>query len=432
MVSTLEDALLRSSKPKYGFRDKLFDFLDDGVSLRHLRIVSRVLHDLVDHRPGRLFRDLRITAPLGEQHDINSLELIVPFCHALTITISAEKRPPLRKIGPQTSLLSDDRLSINSQTSLARTLRNKWRTSRDSRTKRDSKFRASIPPDQLPPEQQVAQFLTRQRWLSIFSRCHQLQTLTLCIHGDPSWPGRTEIEDAVVDVRTSLERANLPNLQEIRFTPVHAMGIVHLRWTGFSSFGALPTAINWSMIWARLEMLDLQLRNPLFATDRLSAVQETMFKKVLYNYLRSFTPTLRRLRFVWLDGDGPSPLALHLETDLERRPPLVWQKLEEVWVGNITFPHHAIRLASEVAPKLNRLWVLKANHRNSCMDLADPAAWINVPFDQAKSNVGVWTDAASSIYSQSARSSKYESCGVSTTSRSVPFMLDLGWKPAPR
>ena len=429
MISKLEDTLLRSCKPKDGFREILFDFLDDGVSLRRLRAVSRVLHDLVDHRPGRLFRNLTVTAPLNEQQDVNSLELVLPFCHNLTITIPAEERAISRHSDPRSSLGDDDHVSLERQFSIPGTSRNVWR--REARIKYGSRFRALAPPGQHMPGQQPVQNLTRQRWLSLFSRCHQLQSLTLQIHGDPSWPGRTKVEDAVVDIRTSLERAPLPKLREVHITPVHAMGIVHLRWTGFSSFGTLPTADKLSMIWERLEVLDLQLRNPLFASGRLSPVQEIMFKKVLYDYLRSFAPTLRRLRFVWLDGDGPSPLTLHLEIELEDRPALEWPNLEDLWVGNVTFPHRAMRLASELAPKLERLWSLKASHRDSSMDLGASDAWINVTLDKRNTNLGVWKDTASSVYSQSARSSGYESSAVSRTSRVVPFVLDLNWRPPP-
>ena len=430
MLSKLEDALLRSnkpSKPNGGFRGKLFAYLDDGVSLRRLRTVSRVLHDLVDHHPERMFRNLKITAPLDEQQDVSSLEIVLPFCHNLTITILSDTRTLSGSSAPHSGLGDDDRLSLRSHHSAPGMLRSQWR--REARIKYELMLRASVSPSQLLPVLQLAQKRARQRWLSVFSRCHQLRTLTLRVHGDPSWPGRTKVEDALVDIRTSLEQSPLPKVREVRLTPLHAMGVVHLRWTGCSSFGALLTADKGPVIWARLEVLDLQLRNPFLASSTLKPVQVTMFKKVLYDYFRSFAPTLRRLRFVWLNGNGPSPLTLHLETELEGRPTLKWDKLEELWIGNTSLPYRAMQLASTVAPNLERLWTLKATHRDSSMDSGDPDAWISVMLDKGKCNVGMWTDTTSSIYSQSARSSAYEPSEVDPTSMLVPFMLDLNWQP---
>ncbi|KAK4548907.1 hypothetical protein LTR36_008680 [Oleoguttula mirabilis] len=420
MISRLEDALLRSNKPNGAFREKLFEYLDDGATLRRLRAASRVLRDLVDHHPGRLFRNLYIKAPLTERQHLRSLDLILQFCQNLTITVEAEKHDS----GRSSRRFSNERALPNHRKVLAKSSRYKWRQSSDSRTTHNLSARASVPPGQMPPGLQSSQHASRELWASIFSRCDDLQSLTLRIDGDPAWPGRTSVEDAIVDIRLALEDSEVGNLVEVRLTPVHAMGIIHLRWTGMSAFGSpMPALAPSPQVWARVETLDLQLKSP-FATGKLLAAQQLMFKKIMYEYLRSFAPTLRSLRFVWLDGEGPSPLTLHLEEELENRLPLKWHKLEELWVGNVSYPHRAIRLASELAPKLERLATLRSTHRDSRMDLADPNAWVHVLLGKRQSDPSTWADTASSVYSQSARSS-YEPGGVSRTSRMVPCMLDL-------
>ncbi|KAK5119465.1 hypothetical protein LTR85_007565 [Meristemomyces frigidus] len=419
MVSKFEHFLLRTSGPNSACRDRLFQYLDDGVTLRRLRAASYVLRDIVDHKPARLFRDLCLKAPLTDEH-LGSLEQILQFCQNLTITVEAEKRDS----GRTSWKLSDAPVSPRMPNVLARSSRYKWRQSSDNRVTRNLSARASVPPGQLPSGLQNAQDAAQWRWMCIFSHCRELQRLTLRVNGDPAWPGRTTVEDEMVIIRNALELSEIPKLADLRLTPVHAMGIIHLRWNGVSAFGSRTSPIGLApKVWSRIERLDLQLMSP-FATGRLTGAQQVMFKKVLHDYLRNLAPTLASLRFVWLDGEGPSPLTTHLEDDLEIRAPLMWRELEELWVGNVTYPHRAIRLASELAPKLKRLATLRSTHPDSHMDLADENAWVHVLLGQRRSDPRNFADTASSVYSQSARST-YAPSVVSRTSRMVPFMLDL-------
>lgn len=420
MVSRLEDALLRFTKPKSAFRERFFELLNDGITLRRLRATSRVLRDLVDHNPARLFSSLYITAPLTLHHHPESLELVLQFCQTLTITVAAEKRDS----GRTSWKFIDVPVTPRPRKVLARNSKYEWRQSSDSNVNHIRTARASVPPTQLPIQLQYLRHAVRWQWADIFSRCHDLQSLTLRINGDPAWPGRTSVEDALVDVRAALEQADVPNLTEVHLTPVHAMGIIHLRWNGINAFGPPLLSIDHApQIWARIETLDLQLTSP-FIKDRLTETQQPMFKKVLYDYLRNFAPTLRSLRFIWLDGEGPSPLTLHLEEDLGHREPLSWFRLEELWVGNVSLPRRAIDLATELAPKLEILAMLRSTQRDSCMDLTDPNVWIHVHLGKQNSDPSTWADSASSVYSQSIRSSFAPSL-LSTTSRVVPFMLDV-------
>ncbi|KAI7286451.1 hypothetical protein KC345_g1119 [Hortaea werneckii] len=149
------------------------------------------------------------------------------------------------------------------------------------------------------------------------------------------------------------------------------MGIVHLRWSGLSAFGPVASFNKDLLIWQRLQLLDIQLQDP-FADGKLSRAQELMFKKILYEYLRSFAPTLCRLYFLWLDGEGPSPLMLHTEAGLEDRRPLYWHKLQELRLGNITQAHESIELAGDYFPKLEKLQMLRPHAGPSEHNGIDP------------------------------------------------------------
>lgn len=228
----------------------------------------------------------------------------------------------------------------------------------------------------------------------------------------------------------------MPSLHEVRFNPVHIMGIIHLRWNGQGAFGTIrrprPPSPLTNPIWQNLQTLDLQLLNPFIPVSPVTPSQALMFWKLSYDYLRSFTPTLRILRLVWLDADGPSPMTLHLEDDLVgTREPLRWQALEELWVGNITFTNRTVQLADYLAPGLRKLMVLRSTYRNSRLDYAEGKAWMDrTPPKQSRDVMQlplapVAADDASSIYSRSPDSSETDLGGVSRTSRDVLCMLDM-------
>jgi len=425
MASRLEDALLRTGKPN-DFRDRLFNSLDDGRSLRSLRAVSRVLHDLADHHPGRLFRELYIKTPLQEPEPSTSLELIVPFCRRLQITLLEKSLLDERKDTQST----DDRLSQSGNRSVSsRTVgNNAW-----GRLGQASGRRATaglIEQDSMAqklnsPNEQYSQHAARRCWLNVFSRCHQLETLELCVHGDSGWPGRTEVESGIVDIRNALEWSDVPKLREVKLVPIHAMGIVHLRWPGLSAFGPVASLNNDLLVWQRLHLLDIRLQNPL-VNGKLSRAQQLMFKKILYDYLRSFAPTLCRLHFLWLDGEGPSPLRLHTEAGLEDRRPLYWHSLRELRLGNITQAHGSIELAGDRFPKLEKLQMLRPHARPSGLNGDD--SWVDVLPCKAPSDPSTMTRrTGSSLYSRDTEGeSFFRPSGISSTSRTIPVMLDLG------
>ena len=420
MASRFEDALLRTGKPNE-FRDRLFNSLDDRRSLRCLRAVSRVLHDLVDHQPGRLFRELYIETPLQEPEPSTSLELIVPFCRRLQITLLDQGK---EFQGDNGRLSHGDNRSESSIT----VEKNAWYKlgpASERRTIKSPIARDSVAQKSFLPNGQHGQYAARQCWLNVFSRCHQLETLELCVQGDSGWPGRTEIENAIVDIRNALEWSDMPKLREVKLVPVHAMGIVHLRWSGLSAFGPVPSFNKDLLIWQRLQLLDVRLRNP-FADGNLSRAQELMFKKILYDYLRSFAPTLCRLYFLWLDGEGPSPLMLHTEAGLEHRRPLYWHNLQELRLGNIAQAHESIELAGDHFPKLEKLQMLRPHAGPSEHNGTDP--WVdNLPCKTSSDPGKRVRSPSSSVYSRDTEGkSFFRPSGISSTSRTIPVILDLG------
>ncbi|RMX72532.1 hypothetical protein D0869_14514 [Hortaea werneckii] len=153
------------------------------------------------------------------------------------------------------------------------------------------------------------------------------------------------------------------------------MGIVHLRWSGLSAFGPAASLNNDHLVWQRLQLLDIQLHNAL-TNGKLSRSQQLMFKQILYDYLRSFAPTLCRLHFLWLNGEGPSPLMLHTEAGLEDRKPIRWHNLQELRLGNIIKEHESTELAGDHFPKLEKLQMLRTHAESSVLNGMD--TWVDI------------------------------------------------------
>ncbi|KAF2770376.1 hypothetical protein EJ03DRAFT_310645 [Teratosphaeria nubilosa] len=262
--------------------------------------------------------------------------------------------------------------------------------------------------------------LGRRRWVQVFEACRQLRRLILRIHGDPSWSGCTNLESQLVQIRCALEEASLPTTPELRLNPIHAMGLVHLRCSSFGAFGS-PLLVHRSpLVWHRLKSLELHLRNP-FVEDRLSGTQARQFQQLMYSYFRGFASTLQRLTFVYLDGEGPSPLTLHLQPELGYKAPLKWCELTELRLGNIIFPHRTLGSLVLLCPKLETVKLVRSQYRYSFAEAAeDEDMWLNVRVTRNR----LAGRRASSIYSEPDLDAAYAS-GVSMASREVPFVLDL-------
>lgn len=434
MISRLEDTLLRlrGEEEEDRFRETLFGYLDDGISLLRLRSVSRALCNIVGHLPIEMvFRQMYIHTPLPVLEKNPFFESIAEHCTSLTITIGDAEAVRVRKPsrpGSQISRRSQefvqslwDRLNQvgRGDVPTRRDSRNTVASLRQSLTSMVSGTnspRLPTSPFQHAFEEQAVQDKVQVHWFDVLSRFQNLSSFTLRVHGDTDWPGRTEIEQTLIHIRIAIEQVNLPNLQTFNLIPVHAMGLIHLTWSGVNAFG--ESFASSAEIWQRLHTLDLRIHYP----SKLSDSQRIMFMKSLYKYLDSFSGSLVCLRLLWLGAEGPSPPAMHLEPGLieQSRPPIIWHELEELWLGNITRPYRTIRLIPHFAPHVKVIKNLRSTHRDSLtVDSSDSSAWLKVELTQTMLNSPI-VDSASSLYSrESARWSEPWPAGISRSSRDI-------------
>jgi hypothetical protein len=394
MVSTLEDLLLRYSNGRARLRQLLLEYLDN-CSLRKLRLVSRVLHNLIGMYPYRMYEHLHVSAPWCDHIDTRSLAAVAPFCRNLTVKVGYEKahselgsRRLLQRQRPNSEPYSVNEANLST--------RERWRKVRKAlaiSSRKSSPSSAALSFDQIsattqsttsskqPATSEMLRTSERHVWIIFLSRCERLQSITVSTNGKRGWPGKTHVEDVLIDFRVALEIVHLPHVRCVRFTPVHAMGIAHLRWSGFGAFGAL--AVKPSNVWSDLHTLDMQLENPFLSKHGLSEPQQVMFRKIFYHYLLSFAETLKCLQFIWLGEDGPSPMTLDLEPGIEGcRQAIVWTALEEVSLGNILLPHRTIRLLPERIAKVGvRLKTLRSTFQHSPFKWDDDDAWVEVLLD---------------------------------------------------
>ncbi|OQO11610.1 hypothetical protein B0A48_03337 [Cryoendolithus antarcticus] len=408
MVSKIEDAVLRCSGKRDKVRSTLFGKLSKR-DLAALRVASRTFHDLLDHTPERLFHDIYISAPWPEDADTAILATLAPYCRTLVIKVGSPRRPKTER----SSWLHKVTRTSNPPPSSSRGseaaqwrwkgVRQAMRASTISTTTHDSgaafSMRTSLPMTSISRRtktvsDQGSDLSTDFDWVALLSHFSQVRAIELRCHGDPGWPGRTEVETMLITLRLALERGRFRRLTSVRLSPIHATGIVHLRWSGFSAFSSASTIRG--SLWRDLQTLDVQLHNPLSNKHTLSNSQVIMFKKVLHEYLASFARTLKCLRFVWLGEEGPSPLTLDLDIDLQGiRKAIVWYALVETWLGNVINPHQTIRVLSERTLQTVSLKTLRSTHRDSRVVFDDAGAWVSVVLGSKKRDT-----ATSSLYSQ--------------------------------
>ena len=424
MISRLEDTLSRCNQSNVAIRRQIFYHLDHGRTLRTVRCVSRVLHDLIDHHLDRLFQDLYVHAPLNPGDSLGSLRVIAPFCHTLTIKVGyrQNEHSALSISGSNDNGERDSVLHHRNASPVGRYPSALGRSSRKYPTVQ-SGTPSSIPLSPLCPVSNRIRDTERLRWTNILSHFHRLRHLTLRVNGDPAWSGQTHIEATLVDLRVAVENAGLSCLRTLILSPIHAMGIVHLRWSGFGAFGETSTLS--AQTWQRISVLEVCMHSPL-GTGALSSTQERMFTQIFHDYVRSFAPTLRCLRFKWLGNrEGPSPLTLDLEPGFTSLRPIFWPRLEELWIGNVILPHGTVRTIRERAPNLTVFKALPSIHRSLRTNTWDQGATVEVVLG---SHIGPSTDrqdAVDEVYNHGDTDCVDDSDEISLRSRVVPIFLDL-------
>lgn len=362
-------------------RETLWRYLNDHR--RALRLVCRALNHASTRHVGQLFRELYVRAPVPDK-DLDVIRVVGPLCHHLTVTIG--------------------RRSVEHQN---------FEASPRSSSRSASSMRC---------RQQIS--LTRHRWIRLFSSFHQLRTLTLRFHGSNGLSSRTKISETLITLRVAVETNRLPELRTLSLSSFHAMEIVYLCWAGFGAFGPRLKA---SYLWTQLETLDLRISSPFASRGRNDGEGDAVTaKKILYNYLKSFSKTLGVLRVVWLDFEGPSPLTLHHEHGLKDRTPIQWVGLEELWIGNVSFPSQTARIAQDLAPSLRSLKVLRSTHRESGLaNPRDSSAWIDVDVNGESLEPKRRHSRASSVCSQRSDCSVDAIEDISLSSRSILVYKDF-------
>ena len=144
-------------------------------------------------------------------------------------------------------------------------------------------------------------------WEGIFDLVPHVTKLTISCPGLPPWSGYLAVEQSLVAIRQALESSSsLEALRCFRLDPIHALGLLHCRWSGLAAYG--NAAWTAGARWRKIKELDISLANP---AGLLTKDHQKIFVKVLHDYLASFSHTIEGLSLRWIGRVGPNPL--HLE-----------------------------------------------------------------------------------------------------------------------
>lgn len=114
---------------------------------------------------------------------------------------------------------------------------------------------------------------------------------------------RTTVDYALISLRLSIERASLPRLDTLSFSPIYPAGLFYMQ--PVHGPGATPAS---GRRWAQIRHLSIAIESSMVArplrSDQL---------KSLHNYLRNFAGYLKSFHFKWRGEKGPSPMSLDSE-----------------------------------------------------------------------------------------------------------------------
>ena len=357
----MERALLRlqtfSKGPSLGQFLKLYFATQD---LLNLRSTSRCLHDLDELNETALDTIyIHTPVPSGREQHTDALKRIGSLCRHVVVKIAY----PLR------SCYSQRTSSLSTNVSAPRS---------ESGSDTTSDILDFYCPYAEPPVAwkfvvqrkpgNIDQNLLRQ-WCRIFKLLPIVETVHIACNGDPVWPGCTDIESALIILRITLERVNPENLHTVCLSPIHVMGIVHLRWAGAGAYGEACALMK--PVWSRLKVLKLAILSP-YAEGRLSTSQKRLFEKIFADYLQSFSRTLAHLELSWLGAAGRNPFGAE---DRHHAMKLTqgWTSLTELRLRNVTTNCNVLTV-KQLAPNLGSLIVVA-----DALNAGDPKRkpWVN-------------------------------------------------------
>lgn len=191
-----------------------------------------------------------------------------------------------------------------------------------------------------------------QQWCEIFRLLPRLVTLHIACNGDPAWPGCTDIESALIMLRITLERVKPKHIHTVCLSPIHAMGIMHLRWAGAGAYG--EACASRDPVWYRLKTLKLGILSP-YTEGRLSERQIRLFEKIFADYLLSFNKTLTKLDLSWLGEAGPNPFVAG-ENHQTMKSTKTWIGLEELRLINVIL-NCSTSTITQLAPNIRELTI---------------------------------------------------------------------------
>ncbi|CAD0094894.1 unnamed protein product [Aureobasidium mustum] len=344
MSSPLERALLRlqvfSKGPSLGYLLKTHLTTQDMLNLR---LTSRSLYD-----PAELnevaFETIYIHTPVphGRKQYTNTLRTIGFLCRQVVVKIAYPSKICCSTGTPSLSTNVPTPRSSNGSDTISNIL--------------DSYCPYAEPPIawkfviQRKPSD-VDQDLLHQ-WCEVFRLLPNLETVHIACNGDPAWLGCTDIESALIMLRITLERVNPKHIHTVCLSPIHVMGIMHLRWAGAGAYG--EACASRDPVWYRLKALKLRILSP-YTEGRLSKSQTQLFEKIFADYLRSFSRTLTKLELSWLGEAGPNPFNVGQDHQT-MKPTNTWNRLEELRLINVIM-HCSSSHIQQLAPNIRKLTI---------------------------------------------------------------------------
>ncbi|RKF60804.1 hypothetical protein OnM2_047004 [Erysiphe neolycopersici] len=113
---------------------------------------------------------------------------------------------------------------------------------------------------------------------------------------------KNAIDYALISLRIALERAPLYHLKKLSLCHIHPAGIRSLRHT--IGYGCTPSA---SRRWKQIEELEVTMDSWDFHGDKSSHDH----LRILSDFIRGFSPNLKKMSFIWSGQNGPCPFFIY-------------------------------------------------------------------------------------------------------------------------